>query len=182
MTTIKLTVRVYILRSAFASLQSLVQSENRKTDNATAKMLEKDKGKAKAGRPGVVDETKDTEAEFILKERKFAINRLFDKLRLRPVQAADILKKHKKKGKIDSKRAILEHYDAKGGKDKNVKPKNTKSKGKGKAEEGTPDGSEMTEEQVQSVFSHSRRDVFDMPMMDPPESFALDLRRVHIQA
>lgn len=138
-------------------------------------------GKTKAKKPTVVDETKDTEAEHMLKTRKVAVNRLFDKVNLKPVYSDDILKKHKKKGKIDSKRALLEHYDGAEQKLKQKKvelskTKYAKGKGKAKAEDQDDDGSEMSENQVNEVFAKAVKHDANLPAMDPPSTFALKLR------
>ena len=160
------------------------------------KQVELKPEKKKAKKPTVVDETKDTEAERILKQRKVAVNRLFDKVKLQPVYSDDILKKHKKKGRVDSKRAILEHYEGteKKLKDKKkelgdtkgkakAKVKDTNGKGKGKAkEEDEEEGSEMTENQVNEVFAKAVKNDANLPEMDPPSSFALTLRPYQKQA
>jgi DNA repair protein RAD5 len=139
--------------------------------------------KAKPKKATVIDETKDTEAERLLKARKVAINRLFDKVNLKPVFADEITKKHKKKGKMDSKRALLEHYDGTEQKLKEKKKeiskpkaKDAKGKGKAKAEEDEEAADEMSENQVNEVFAKAVKNDANLPEMDPPATFALKLR------
>lgn len=186
MSTIVLTIRVYIKRSAFSSAQSAVDLTLAETPKKPGVKPEKPKKQ----RPGVVDETKDTDAEAILRGRKVAINRLFDKLRLKPVQSDNLLKKHRKKGKLQSKRALLEHYDGKAEKkvkadfadDDEIKGKSTtKTKGKGKEDQGKTEaeeeeGTEMTGDQVNEVYARAVQKEMDLPEMDPPDTFALTLR------
>lgn len=61
------------------------------------------------------NELKETSEEKMLRERKVALNRLFDKISLQPVTRAEILKS-KGKGEApsssQSKRGMLERYDA----------------------------------------------------------------------
>lgn len=157
------------------------------TDAVTPEKPKLKAEKAAQKRATVVDETKDTEEERRLKERKVSINRLFDKLRLKPVRSDAILQQHKKKGKLNSKRAMLEHYDGKaekrlkGDKSKS-KGKDAKDKGKGKAEEDDEDGSEVTENQVNEVFAKAVKNDLNLPEMDPPETFKLQLRPYQKQA
>ena len=182
-----ISMRVYIKRSAFMNLE-IALGLNIPGNPAKVK-LKAPQEKPKSRRPTVMDESKDTDAEIVLKSRKEAVNKLFDKVGLRPVYSDEILKKHKKKGKVDSKRAILEHYDGKAEKklkaDKEKKQevskskgKNAKDKGKGRAEEEEEEGSEVTANQVNEVFAKAVRNDVNLPEMEPPKTFALELRYV----
>lgn len=188
LSTIILSVKVYIRRNAFQSLEAAVDQNLKETPVKALKAPSKDKPK----KATVVDETKDTETERILKERKYAINRLFSKLQLRPVYSDSIIRKHKKKGNLDSKRAMLEHFDGKaekklkagdqkGKKEKEVsqsKSKDAKDKGKGKAEEEEEEGNEVSKNDVDQIFAKAVRNDMHLPEMNPPSSFTLQLRSI----
>ena len=187
LSTIVLSIRAYIKRSAFMNLETAVDLTLAGTSEKPKLKAQREKPKPKTAM--IVDDSKDTDAEIVLKLRKSAINKLFDKLSLRPVHSDEILKRHKKKGKIDSKRSILEHYDGKAEKrlkanqakkqeEMKHKGKNAKEKGKGKAEDEDEEeeGLEMSANQVNQVFAKAVRNDVNLPEMDPPDTFALTLR------
>lgn len=187
MSTIRLNVRVYIQRAAFESLEMAVEVTAprgpAKAANGKSSPLQAKKEKAESKKGQVIDEAKDTESERLLKERKVAINCLFDKLKMQPVYSDAKLKKHKKKGKLDSKHAILDHYNGKAEKNllKGSKSGKSKDKGKGKGkavdeDEEEESGTEMSGEQVNTVFETATRNDLYLPEMEPSKHFTLQLR------
>lgn len=94
------------------------------------------------------DDLKETAHEKMLRERKSALNRLFDKTNLQPVVVAEAVKtasgKGKGKGKdaaggTQSKRSMLERYDA------------SSAMKKKDSDQGDEDGEEMSAMQLNMV-------------------------------
>jgi DNA repair protein RAD5 len=90
------------------------------------------------------EDLKETSSEKILRERKSALNRLFDKTNLHPLEPPNAKGKNRKSSS-QSKRSILESYDAGA----------LKKKGKGEEEDGDEEGEEMSEMQLNMVCQWS---------------------------
>ncbi|GAA5823645.1 hypothetical protein JCM11251_000709 [Rhodosporidiobolus azoricus] len=130
----------------------------------------------------------ETSSEKHLRERKRALNTLFDKTNLQPLPDPEAEEKAKKakqaegdqkgKGKAmggakpsasQSKRAMLDRME--------------KSRaGGGSGEEGEDEEDEMNEIQLNLVYSKATKHDVNLPELDPPASFALTLRPYQKQA
>ncbi|ORY91570.1 SNF2 family N-terminal domain-domain-containing protein [Leucosporidium creatinivorum] len=136
---------------------------------------------AVSGKKGIHDDLKETDHEKMLRQRKSALNRLFDKTGLQPVAVGkdsgvkDVKGKGKGKasgpGGTQSKRALLERYDA-GGRKKSPKS------GEGEDDESE----EMSEMQLNMVYKKAVKNDANLPEMEPAPSFALSLRGYQKQA
>ncbi|KPV77426.1 uncharacterized protein RHOBADRAFT_51281 [Rhodotorula graminis WP1] len=115
------------------------------------------------GKKGFLDDLRETDREKLLRERKKALNTLFDKADLQPY-----VEDGSAPTGTQSKRAMLSRME----------------KGKGKA---GPSGSEdeedeMNEIQLNLVYSKAIKNDSSLPERDPPETFSLTLRPYQKQA
>ncbi|TNY22091.1 SNF2 family N-terminal domain-containing protein [Rhodotorula diobovata] len=122
---------------------------------------------------GFLDDLRETDREKLLRERKKALNTLFDKADLQPV-VVDGGGAGDPPGSTQSKRAMLSRLE-KG-----------RTKGKGKAA-GSGSGSEdeedeMNEIQLNLVYSKAIKNDASLPERDPPDTFSLTLRPYQKQA
>lgn len=151
--------------------------------------MQKDKEKAKkakaAGKAAfIVDEAVDTELEYMLRRRKIAIKKLLSKVGMKPVVRGEAVQRIKKQnGVLDFHR---EKKSKKSNKDKAQPPGNSttdaKGKGKAKADEGEEEGSELAKTEVEGVLAKASRAHLDLPEMEPPPHFSLELRSYQKQA
>ncbi|GAA5841303.1 hypothetical protein JCM9279_000609 [Rhodotorula babjevae] len=115
------------------------------------------------GKKGFLDDLRETDREKLLRERKKALNTLFDKADLQPY-----VEDGSAPTGTQSKRAMLSRME----------------KGKGKA---GPSGSEdeedeMNEIQLNLVYSKAIKNDASLPERDPPDTFSLTLRPYQKQA
>ncbi|GAA5920015.1 hypothetical protein JCM1841_000379 [Sporobolomyces salmonicolor] len=119
-----------------------------------------------AAKKSFIDDLKETDREKLLRERKVALNKLFDKTDLQPlVDEESSGRVSALPGSTQSKRAMLENME---------KRKN----GEGDVEEED----EMNEIQLNLVYSKATKNDANLPEMDPPDTFALNLRPYQKQA
>jgi DNA repair protein RAD5 len=137
--------------------------------------------KSKSAAPSkktVFNDAQETDTEKQLRERKTSLNRMFDQVSLYPTRSNSLLESHKAGGALDSKRSLLEHYD--GAAERKLK-KEMEAK-KVKDEGANDDAEDMSEDQVNSVYSKAVRNDINLPEMEPSPSFKLDLRPYQKQA
>ncbi|SGY79936.1 BQ5605_C008g05254 [Microbotryum silenes-dioicae] len=159
--TIYLTLTPYILRSAFTAPSQTI--------NPVTSDLK--------GGQTFHQDLKETTTERSLRQRKLALNKLFDKIDLQPFVRAQTGSR-KGKGKAGgvssspSKRAMLENYDAKlAGKDT-----------------GDEDEEEMStalcdlQSAIAAVYKKATKNDANLPEMDPAPTFKLELRGYQKQA
>ncbi|GAA5863251.1 hypothetical protein JCM1840_002523 [Sporobolomyces johnsonii] len=119
-----------------------------------------------AAKKPFIDDLKETDREKLLRERKAALNKLFDKTNLQPlVDEESSGRVSALPGSTQSKRAMLEKME---------KRKN----GEGDDEEED----EMNEIQLNLVYSKATKNDANLPERDPPDTFALNLRPYQKQA
>lgn len=185
LTEFGLSVKAYVYRDAFISHQDAA-ADTAKTAEGNASVQKAKAKKAKATGKGafIVDEAVDTELEYLLRRRKVAIKKLLSKVGMQPVLLGDAVERIKKKG------GVLDFAkDKKGKKLKKdaaqpTSKAGTQSKGKGKAklEEPEEEGSELAAKEVEGVLARASRAHLDLPEMDPPSHFSLELRSYQKQA
>ncbi|KAI5480346.1 hypothetical protein MNV49_000921 [Pseudohyphozyma bogoriensis] len=142
-----LSLQPYISRKAFS--------------NANAPRVEPISTTA-SGKKVVHGDLKENDEERSLREKRAALNKLFDKTNLQPVVSDEKGKKGKGKTGV-SKRTILEKYSG-------------ALMGKGEEEE------EMDDNTLNMVYSKAIKNDAFLPEMDPPETFTLSLRGYQKQA
>ncbi|BGP39099.1 DNA helicase rad5 [Rhodotorula kratochvilovae] len=114
------------------------------------------------GKKGFLDDLRETDREKLLRERKKALNTLFDKADLQPY-----VEDGSAPTGTQSKRAMLSRME----------------KGKGKGGSGSEDEEdEMNEIQLNLVYSKAIKNDASLPERDPPDTFALTLRPYQKQA
>ncbi|GAA6046444.1 hypothetical protein JCM3770_004927 [Rhodotorula araucariae] len=114
------------------------------------------------GKKGFLDDLRETDRERLLRERKKALNTLFDKADLQPY-----VEDGSAPTGTQSKRAMLSRME----------------KGKGKGGSGSEDEEEeMNEIQLNLVYSKAIKNDANLPERDPPDTFALTLRPYQKQA
>lgn len=185
LTEFGLFIKVYILREAFVSHQTAAADTAKIAEgNASVKKAKEKAASSTQKPPYMVDETVDTELEYLLRRRKVAIKQLLSKLRMVPVLRGDAV------ARINDKNSVLDFYKEKKSK-KNKKSKaegssilgnDVKGKGKAKAEEIEEEGSELAKSEVEGVLAKASRAHLDLPEMDPPAHFSLQLRSYQKQA
>ncbi|GAA5974575.1 hypothetical protein JCM5350_001200 [Sporobolomyces pararoseus] len=122
----------------------------------------------------IVDDLKETDRERLLRERKTALNKLFDKTNLQPINT-----NHDSTGgggaptSSQSKRTLLEKME------KKKREKNENNNGDDEEEE---EEDEMDEIQLNLVYSKATKNDSNLPERDPPDTFALNLRGYQKQA
>lgn len=132
------------------------------------------------------DAAKETAFESMLAQRKNALNALFDRTNLLPIQDSApgaIVLGGGAKGKGKSARGLLEKYDA-------VQKKVKKQEGVDiaaaeglESEEGIDgDGELIDQNALNLVYSKAKKNDAFLPEMDPPQSFKLELRQYQKQA
>ncbi|SCV70982.1 BQ2448_3744 [Microbotryum intermedium] len=153
--TIYLTLTPYILRSAFTTPHQSISPVT-----STSK-----------GQQTFHQDLKETTTERTLRQRKLALNKLFDKIDLQPFVRAQTGSR-KGKGKMGavisspSKRAMLERYDARfAGKDADDE-----------------DEEEMSTSAIAAVYKKATKNDANLPEMEPAPSFKLELRGYQKQA
>ncbi|KAL8292853.1 hypothetical protein RQP46_000547 [Phenoliferia psychrophenolica] len=118
-------------------------------------------------------ELKETDHERKLRERKVALNCLFDRVSLSPTVAAGAAgggKKGKGKGKGVSKRSMLEAYS------------HTLHKKAMSGDDEDDDEKDLNENQLNQVYSKAVKNDATLPEMEPADGFALQLRGYQKQA
>ncbi|GAA6061262.1 hypothetical protein JCM10212_000703 [Sporobolomyces blumeae] len=122
---------------------------------------------ANGAKPSMFDlGLKETDKERLLRERKSALNKLFDKTNLQPV-VDDVAEGGVSSlpGSSQSKRQLLERME---------------KRRSGEADDEEED--EMSEIQLNLVYSKATKNDATLPERDPPETFALKLRGYQKQA
>ena len=123
----------------------------------------------------------------MLAQRKNALNALFDRTNLLPIQDSApgaIVLGGGAKGKGKSARGLLEKYDAvqKKGKKKEGSVDIAAAEGL-ESEEGIDgDGEPIDQNALNLVYSKAKKNDAFLPEMDPPQSFKLELRQYQKQA
>lgn len=120
------------------------------------------------GKKTFQDDLKETPNEKKLRERKFSLNRLLDKVSLEPVTLSAISSDKKGKGKA-AKRNLFEDYDG-------MMVKRKDAGGEEEEEE------EMDVNQLNQIYSKALKNDAFLPEMDPPASFKFSLRGYQKQA
>jgi DNA repair protein RAD5 len=178
-----LEIRAYLLRSAFPQSLSQGISFASRTNNA---------GNWRA-------ETAESEEEKKLRERKVSLVRLFKACTLRASLSNDVLRGHQASEELGSD-AMMEQY---GGEEnvmapgssnntpaeKKSSPKPSQENGRIGAAEGedadapdVDDGTELSENQLENVYSKAQLHDTSLPEVEPAEEFALTLRPYQKQA
>ncbi|KAK9897185.1 hypothetical protein P389DRAFT_209711 [Cystobasidium minutum MCA 4210] len=183
LTEFALSVRAYVYREAFVSHQAAAE-DTKKSAEGNASVQKAKAKKAEGKQPYMVDEAVDTELEYLLRRRKVAIKKLLNKIGMKPVVRGDAVERLRKKT------GVLEFYKEKKSKksqkkkvdDLDTKKADTKGKGKAKEEEVEEEGSELAKNEVEGVLAKASRAHLDLPEMDPPPHFSLQLRSYQKQA
>lgn len=170
-------------RDAFISHQAAAE-DTKKAAEGNASVQKAKQKKAEGKTAYMVDEAVDTELEYLLRRRKVAIKKLLSKIGMKPVMRGDAVERMRKKT------GVLEFYNEKKAKKSKkqkgevVAAKKTDVKGKGKAkeEDGEEEGSELAKNEVEGVLAKASRAHLDLPEMDPPAHFSLNLRSYQKQA
>lgn len=152
--------------------------------------VQKDKEKAKKAKAAgkatfIVDEAVDTELEYMLPRRKIAIKKLLSKVGMKPVVRGEAVQRIKKQnGILDFQKEKKSKRAGKKDKTQSSVKSTTDLKGKGKAkvEEPEEEGSELAKNEVEGVLAKASRAHLDLPEMDPPPHFSLQLRSYQKQA
>ena len=152
--TIYLQLRSYMLRTAFEAAGFVrLKDDNRAT--------------------GIFEEKESVE-EKDLRLRQVAFMTLFDEINLHPTTANDTTTKHKKQGILRAAE-MAEQYE----KDRPGKPKPSSISTPPSEEE---DGDELEEDQLDALYKKAQSFDFNTPEAEPPDTFALDLRKYQKQA
>lgn len=183
LTEFALSVRAYVYRDAFISHQAAAE-DTKKSAEGNASVQKAKQKKAEGKTAYMVDEAVDTELEYLLRRRKVAIKKLLSKIGMKPVMRGDAVER------IRKKTGVLDFYSEKKAKKSKkqkedaVLVKKTDAKGKGKAreEDVEEEGSELAKNEVEGVLAKASRAHLDLPEMDPPAHFSLNLRSYQKQA
>ncbi|GAA5955129.1 hypothetical protein JCM3765_003203 [Sporobolomyces pararoseus] len=120
----------------------------------------------------VTDELKETDRERLLRERKTALNKLFDKTNLQPINHNNNDNDQGPTSSSQSKRALLEKLE---------KKQRNQQEGEEDDEEEEEE-EEMNEIELNLVYSKATKNDANLPERDAPESFSLNLRGYQKQA
>jgi DNA repair protein RAD5 len=125
--------------------------------------------------------------EYLLRRRKAAIKHLLKKLKMKPVLRGEAVDRMRKKAEV-----IDFYKDNNGSRKQQGKPSTSSSKVSGikdaaavkteAKEENEEEGSELAKDQVEGVLAKASRIHRDLPEMDPPPHFSLELRSYQKQA
>ncbi|GAA6004576.1 hypothetical protein JCM11491_002156 [Sporobolomyces phaffii] len=123
-----------------------------------------------ATKKNFVDDLKETDRERLLRERKSALNKLFDKTNLQPILdgMGNGAPGSSMPSGSQSKRALLEKMERK--------------KAGGGSEADDEEEDEMNEIQLNLVYSKATKNDANLPERDPPDTFSLNLRGYQKQA
>ncbi|BGP15266.1 DNA helicase rad5 [Rhodosporidiobolus nylandii] len=184
---ISLLLRISLRRSAFINpnLDSSPSSSSPSTSSPHPSAAPPTQPQAKKG---FFDSLAETSNEKHLRERKRALSTLFDKADLQPVFDGD-----EGEGEGDGEGEGADGGEGGKGKAKAKVPGNTQSKRQmlsrlersreGKGEGGDEEEEdEMSEIQLNLVYSKATKNDANLPERDPPDSFALQLRPYQKQA
>jgi DNA repair protein RAD5 len=179
-----LEIRAYMRRDAFATSPSNDVSFGSRNDDAPASAWG--------------SETAESDEEKRLRERKLSLVRLFRACTLRPSQTNAILKGHTSNEDLGSE-AMLEQYggasqvldngssppasNGQAAEKKQAMPKTSSPPRDSRA--STPDvddGTELSENQLDSVYNRAQQHDLALPEVEPADSFALTLRPYQKQA
>src|SRR5256885_6171168 len=119
-------------------------------------------------------EEKESVEERELRLRQVALVTLFDEINLHPTTTNGTTAKHKTQGILRAAE-MAEQYD----KDKSGKPKPSDTSTPPSEEE---DGEELEEDQLDALYKKAQSFDFSTPKAEPPDTFALDLRKYQKQA
>lgn len=170
-----LDIRAYLLRNAFAaSPDGELSFGNRASEDVPASVWG--------------SETAESEDEKRLRERKMSLVRLFRACTLRPSKSNAILNGHRSTENLDAD-AMMEQY---GGASEVLESKKTVLKASPApgqqptdSRSSTPeadDGTELTDNQLDSVYNRAQLHDSGLPEIEPAEGFALTLRPYQKQA
>ncbi|KAL8933281.1 MAG: hypothetical protein Q9211_005867, partial [Gyalolechia sp. 1 TL-2023] len=156
--TIYLQLRCSMLRQAFEASSFVKPADNRTT--------------------GIFEE-KETSEEKDLRLRQVSLVKLFDEVNLHPATTNDTTAKHKRQGILQAAE-IAEQYD-KEGESRKQKPSED-GKSTPPADDETEEGTELEQDQLDTLYKKAQSFDFNTPMREPAENFTMDLRKYQKQA
>jgi DNA repair protein RAD5 len=161
---ILLEIRAYILRSAFTLSQ------------ANGQMSFSSRSREEVASSAWGAETTETEEEKKIRQRKSSLLRLFRACTLRASKTSSILKKSRDEVEMEPTSSPVRTTPINGNSPAPVQNGNSKSNSR----DGTPpeadDGTEITENQLDSVYNRAQMNDMSLPEVEPSPDFALTLR------
>ncbi|KAF2104827.1 DNA repair protein rad5 [Rhizodiscina lignyota] len=157
--TIYLQLRCFMLKVAFDSGGFIKPSES--------------------NRQAGIFETKETQDERNLRLRQVALVKLFDEINLHPSKVNSTTEKHKRQGLLQAAE-VAEQYEKQGA-TQGTKPQS----GDGSSTPPSDDaeeGEELEQDQLDTLYKKAQSFDFDTPEAEPPETFAMELRKYQKQA
>lgn len=182
-----LDIRAYLKRAAFPADVDVRRSRNLINEPAS----------------NFYQETAETGGEKELRQKKIAMIRLFKVCDLKPAQASEMLLQHADEGANFDSNSMLDHFGGKGALSSSSPPRDRFNGKKGSSPEAAialdseaeadgdgaatagdevNDGTEMEENQMNAVYSKAQKHDAELPEVEPPDSFALQLRPYQKQA
>lgn len=160
---ILLEIRAYILRSAFSS------------SPANGQLSFNSRSREEASSSAWGAETAETEEEKKIRERKASLLRLFRACTLHASKTSSLLKKNRDEIETDDFNSPVRTTPMKGN-----SPAPIQNGTKPSSREGTPpeadDGTEVTENQLDSVYNRAQMNDSRLPEVEPSPDFALTLK------
>jgi DNA repair protein RAD5 len=153
--TIYLQLRAYLVRSAFDKRRFTKPDNNREI---------------------TLFEQKESSDERDLRLRQIAMVKLFEAINLHPNRQNESAERHKRQG-------LLQAAEQTEG-EKKSKPKNgsTADPASSPPSEEAEEGEELEQDQLDSLYKKAQSFDFDTPVMDPADTFVMDLRKYQKQA
>ncbi|KAJ4343674.1 DNA helicase rad5 [Ascochyta clinopodiicola] len=154
--TIYLQLHAYFLRSAFDKRKFTKPEDNREVS---------------------IFEEKETSDERDLRMRQVGLVKLFESINLHPSRQNENTEKHKRQGLLQAAESA-EKKDEKPKPNNGTLPDGTTSPPGDEAEEGT----ELEQDQLDSLYKKAQSFDFNTPIMEPADTFVMDLRKYQKQA
>ncbi|KAF2106206.1 SNF2 family N-terminal domain-containing protein [Lophiotrema nucula] len=157
--TIYLQLRGYFLRSGFDK-KGFVKMDNNRTT-------------------GFFEE-KESQDEKDLRLRQVALVKLFEAINLQPARINSTAEQHKREGLLQAAERAEQKKASKNGGDKTGAEKEPGSSPP--SDEPEEEGEELEQDQLDSLYKKAQSFDFNTPVMEPAETFAMDLRKYQKQA
>jgi len=153
--TIYLQLRAYFVRSAFDKRRFTKPDNNREV---------------------TLFEQKESSDERDLRLRQIGLVKLFEAISLHPTRQNESAEKHKRQGLLQAAE------QAEGEKKPKAKNASAGDPASSPPSEEAEEGEELEQDQLDSLYKKAQSFDFDTPVMDPAETFVMDLRKYQKQA
>lgn len=159
--TVYLQLRCFILRPVFQAGNFLKPNDNNRQTG--------------------LFEAKETTEERDLRLRQIGLVKLFSEINLQPSTTSEMAAKHKREGILQAAE-MAEQFDQQAAKTKSTQDGEKENGGSSPLAEENEEGTELEQDQLDTLYKKAQSFDFDTPTAEPASSFVMDLRKYQKQA